>query len=248
MSAIHAGLVALEFALAVATVAGLLFVNAPRSHGRAGWGPTVPARLGWVAMEAVSPAVFAVVFFTGAHRAEVVPLLFLTMWQLHYVQRSFVYPFLMRGRGNMPVLIALLATGFNLLNAYINARWVADLGEYPTSWLREPRFLAGVALFLAGFAMNLSADRTLRRLRTPGETGYRIPRGGMYRWVSCPNYLGEIVEWCGWALATWSLPGLAFATYTAANLGPRAVANHRWYQRTFPDYPPERRALVPGLL
>jgi protein-S-isoprenylcysteine O-methyltransferase Ste14 len=248
VSAIHAGLVALEFALAVATVAGLLFVNAPRSHGRAGWGPTVPARLGWVAMEAVSPAVFAVVFFTGAHRAEVVPLLFLTMWQLHYVQRSFVYPFLMRGRGNMPVLIALLATGFNLLNAYINARWVADLGEYPTSWLREPRFLAGVALFLAGFAMNLSADRTLRRLRTPGETGYRIPRGGMYRWVSCPNYLGEIVEWCGWALATWSLPGLAFATYTAANLGPRAVANHRWYQRTFPDYPPERRALVPGLL
>jgi hypothetical protein len=66
--------------------------------------------------------------------------------------------------------------------------------------------------------------------------------------VSAPNYLGEIVEWSGWALATWSLAGLAFALYTTANLAPRALANHRWYRQQFPGYPPERRALLPHLL
>jgi protein-S-isoprenylcysteine O-methyltransferase Ste14 len=248
VSGFFASLVALEFVLAAATVIGLVFVTAPYGrHGRSGWGPTVPARIGWIAMEAVSPIVFAVVFLGGSHRAEPVPLLFLVMWQLHYLQRSFIYPLLMRGNGRIPVLITLLAVGFNLLNAYINGRWVSDLGSYPTSWIRDPRFQIGVALFLAGYAVNLAADRTLRRLRDPGESAYRIPHGGMYRWVSCPNYLGEIVEWCGWALATWSLPGLAFATYTAANLAPRAIANHRWYRTTFPEYPPQRRALVPGL-
>ena len=74
------------------------------------------------------------------------------------------------------------------------------------------------------------------------------PFGGLYRWVSCPNYLGEILEWSGWALATWSWPGLAFAVFTFANLAPRALSTHRWYRETFADYPPERKALVPFVL
>jgi protein-S-isoprenylcysteine O-methyltransferase Ste14 len=69
----------------------------------------------------------------------------------------------------------------------------------------------------------------------------------LYRWISCPNYLGEIVEWSGWALATWSLPGLAFAVWTAANLAPRAHSHHLWYREHFEDYPPQRKALLPGL-
>lgn len=249
MSGAFAALVFLQFALAVLTVAGLTFITAPYGRfTRGGWGPTVPARVGWVGMEAVSSIFFVAIFLLGDHRARAVPLVFLALWQLHYVQRSFIYPFLMRTGRRMPVVVVLMAVCFNLLNAYINARWVADLGTYPTSWLIDPRFVLGVLVFLAGYGMNLSADKTLRELRRPGDDTYKIPRGGMYRWVSCPNYLGEIVEWCGWAIATWSLPGLAFAAYTAANLGPRAITNHRWYRRTFPDYPASRRALIPGLL
>ena len=83
-------------------------------------------------------------------------------------------------------------------------------------------------------------------MQTPGS--YRIPRGGLFRWVSCPNYLGEIVEWCGWAIATWSPAGAMFAAWTIANLLPRALSNHRWCRARFPDYPSERKALIPGLL
>jgi 3-oxo-5-alpha-steroid 4-dehydrogenase 1 len=55
------------------------------------------------------------------------------------------------------------------------------------------------------------------------------------------------VEWAGWALASWSVGGLAFALYTFANLAPRAVAHHAWYREQFPDYPKARKALVPFL-
>jgi hypothetical protein len=96
--------------------------------------------------------------------------------------------------------------------------------------------------------VNLWADGRLRRLRAPGETGYAIPRGGLFELVSCPNYLGEIVEWIGWAVASASLAGLAFAVYTAANLAPRAIAHHAWYREKFPGYPGSRKALVPFLL
>lgn len=242
-------LVGLMFALAAVTAVALCFVTAPYGrYRRPGWGPTLPARAGWVVMEIPAPLVFAGVYAAGGHRTELVPLVLLALWQSHYVYRTFAYPFLLRGGARMPLAVVLLAIGFNVLNAYLNARWVSAIGSYPVGWLADPRFLAGLALFGGGLAVNVHADRTLRRLRRPGETGYRIPRGGAYRWVSCPNYLGEIVEWCGWALATWSPAGAAFAVYTAANLAPRAVAHHRWYRRELPGYPSERRALVPYLL
>ena len=52
----------------------------------------------------------------------------------------------------------------------------------------------------------------------------------------------------GLAVAVAGSAGLSFAVYTAANLVPRALAHHRWYRATFPDYPPARRALPLGLV
>ena len=69
----------------------------------------------------------------------------------------------------------------------------------------------------------------------------------MYRWIACPNYFGEMVIWIGWAIATWSLAGLSFAMWTAANLAPRAKSHKKWYQEQFADYPTERKALIPGV-
>ena len=65
---------------------------------------------------------------------------------------------------------------------------------------------------------------------------------------SCPNHFSEIIEWSGFALMTWSLPGLAFAIWTLVNLLPRALHHHKWYQATFPDYPANRKALIPYIL
>ncbi len=47
-----------------------------------------------------------------------------------------------------------------------------------------------------------------------GEKGYKIPRGGMFEYISGANFFGEILEWAGFALAAWSLPAFAFALFT----------------------------------
>jgi protein-S-isoprenylcysteine O-methyltransferase Ste14 len=243
-------LVLLEFLLAVPTLLSLLLVTAPYGrHARAGWGPSIPARVGWIVMESPSVWFFAWVYLLGPKAMEPVPLVLLAMWQLHYVYRSFVYPFLIRAEGRtMPVTIPLMAVAFNLLNDWVNARWISSVGTYPADWLSSWQFLVGCALFLGGFGLNVTSDRALRNLRAPGETGYRIPRGGAFELVTSPNYLGEIVEWTGWAIASWSPAGLAFALYTFANLAPRAVSHHRWYRERFPEYPAGRKAILPFLL
>jgi 3-oxo-5-alpha-steroid 4-dehydrogenase 1 len=242
--------VALEFALAVVTFVALRILTAPYGrHARQGWGPTLQARTAWLLMESPAVLFFLAVYLCGRHRAEAAPLVLLCLWQLHYIHRAVVLPLRMTASAKrMPLAVAFLGMSFNLLNAFINARWISELGRYDVSWLWDPRFLAGATVFVLGFLANASADRTLLRLRKPGDTGYYIPQGRLFQWVSCPNYLGEMVEWFGWALATWSWAGLAFAIYTVANLAPRALAHHAWYKQRFPDYPPRRRAILPLVL
>lgn len=248
--AVFYGLLVATVALAAVAAGVLLFIPAPYGrHVRGGWGPGIEHRLGWVIMEAPAALVFAACFVAGRYRAAPVSWVFLGLWEAHYLHRSLIYPLSLCDTGKRtPVVILGMGFLFNTLNAYLNGRWLFSLsGGYPTTWLADPRFMAGAAIFITGYAINRQADHTLHLIRRCDRTGYSIPQGGLYRWVSCPNYLGEIVEWSGWALATWSLPGLVFALWTAANLAPRARSHHAWYRRHFPDYPPERRALLPGL-
>lgn len=236
--------------VALGTAIYLLFSAAPYGrHARKGWGPTVNNTLGWVLMEApASLGPLALFWLSG--RRDVVTWVFLAIWQLHYAHRAFLYPLNIRGRGsNMPLVVAASGALFNVLNAYLNWRWLTHLGPvYPASWLAQPQFVCGLLLFVGGYAINHQSDHILRNLRKPGETGYKIPRGGLYGLISCPNYFGELVEWCGWALLTFCMPGLFFALFTAANLIPRALSHHRDYHRRFPDYPTERRAVLPFVL
>jgi 3-oxo-5-alpha-steroid 4-dehydrogenase 1 len=239
-----------SFAAAWVALAALWFVPAPYGrYSRPGWGPALDPRLGWMAMELPAATAVAALFLTSDRTANLPAVIFLAMWELHYVHRALVFPFLLRpGTARMPASIPVMGILFNLFNAYLQGGWLFRVSPpYGAAWMADPRFLIGATLFLAGMAVNWHADAVLRRLRRPGETEYKLPEGGLYRWVSCPNYLGETVEWMGWAVATWSPAGAAFAFWTAANLIPRAVAHHRWYQQRFPDYPKRRRAIVPWI-
>jgi 3-oxo-5-alpha-steroid 4-dehydrogenase 1 len=246
--AIFQALIAGWFSLAVVVFLALLFFAAPYGrHFRRGWGPAVNNQLGWVIMEAAAPLAFAVCFVLGGNPNTITRLVFLGLWEAHYLHRAFIYPFSLRRRG-MPVTIIGFGLVFNTVNGYLNGRYIFTFSEgYTNQWLADPRFIAGVALFITGFVINRQADRILQHLSKSADSGYGIPYGGLYRWVSCPNYLGEIIIWLGWALATWSLPGLAFTVWTMANLVPRARSHHTWYREHFPDYPSPRRALLPGI-
>jgi 3-oxo-5-alpha-steroid 4-dehydrogenase 1 len=232
------------------TFIALFFIVAPYGrHVRKGWGYQIGNKLAWVLMEAASPIIFGACWLTGQYRFTAVSLAFLVFWEVHYVHRAFIYPFTLRGvERRMPLSIVFMGLSFNLINAYLNGRWVFQFsGGYNTSWFIDPRFIVGVTLFVIGYIINREADLELRSLRPAGESGYKISNNRFYKWVSCPNYLGEITIWLGWAVMTWSWAGLAFAFWTVANLMPRARANHAWYQKTFPDYPPDRKALLPRI-
>jgi len=244
------GLIIGWFLLAVVVFLALLFVAAPYGrHARGGWGPTINDKMGRVIMEAAAPLAFAICFVLGSNANTVTTLVFLGLWEAHYIHRAFIYPFGLRSRSRgMPLIIVDFGLLFNTVNGYLNGRYIFTFSSgYTNEWLGDPRFVAGVVLFITGFLINRRADQILHNLRQPSESGYKIPYGKLYRWISCPNYFGEVIIWLGWAVATWSLPGLAFATWTVANLVPRARLHHAWYREHFPDYPPERRALLPGL-
>uniref|UniRef100_H3C8C0 3-oxo-5-alpha-steroid 4-dehydrogenase C-terminal domain-containing protein n=1 Tax=Tetraodon nigroviridis TaxID=99883 RepID=H3C8C0_TETNG len=105
----------------------------------------------------------------------------------------------------------------------------------------------GSVLWFIGWLVNIHSDHILRNLRQPGESGYKIPTGGMFEYVSGANFLGEITEWVGFALAGHSVHSVAFAIFTAVVLASRAVAHHKWYLVKFENYPKKRRALIPFL-
>lgn len=237
-------------ALACITFCSLFFVTAPFGrHTSQEWGPNINARLAWVLMEIPSPALLSYFFFTGKTAPNTVTLIFWFLWMVHYTNRSFIYPLRQRDHGKkMPVMIMGSAIGFNFMNAFVNGYFLGNYGNlYTEAWLSSPAFIIGLAIFITGFVINIQSDNILLNLRKPGETGYKIPQGGLFKYISCPNLFGEIVEWTGFAIMVSALPAWSFALWSFANLAPRAIAHHKWYLGKFSDYPKERKAVLPGL-
>jgi 3-oxo-5-alpha-steroid 4-dehydrogenase 1 len=104
-------------------------------------------------------------------------------------------------------------------------------------------------LFFSGFFINIDSDNRLIKLRNNSKSGYKIPTGGLFTYVSAANYFGECLEWLGFAIASWSLPALAFSWFTFANIGPRAYHHHIFYKELFgKKYPSNRKALIPFII
>ena len=224
-------------ALAVVVFFALYHVRAGYGLLRDGhWGPQIGNRWGWFLME--SPVFFTMLVFwlCSPRRFDAVPLIFLCLFQLHYFNRSFIYPMLLKGRSKMPLGIIVMGVVFNLLNAAMQGLWIfylAPEGRYSIDWLTTPQFIIGVVVFFAGMVINMHSDHIIRHLRKPGDTGHSLPKGGMFRYVSSANYFGEILEWTGFAILTWSAAGAVFAIWTFANLVPRADAIYQRYAEMF---------------
>lgn len=202
------------------------------------WGPAVGNRLGWLLMEAPVFVAMLLFWLLSPRRGEVAPAVMASLFLLHYFQRSFIFPLLIKGKGRMPFAIIAMGVVFNLINAYMIGGWifwVSPEGTYPPSWLGSPLFILGTVIFFTGMAININSDHIIRSLRKPGDTRHYIPKGGMYKYVASANYFGELTEWIGYAILTWSLGGLAFAVWTFANLAPRARSIHRRYIAEFGD-------------
>ena len=249
----------LAYGLVVLVFIGAAFMKSP--YGRFAsdrWGMSLNPRLGWFLMELPATLSFVFFYFQGRNRFEIVPLFFLAVWLIHYGNRGFVFPHLIRtpkgATASFSITIVLMGWLVTTLHGYLNAWFISDLGTHFTlDWFADPRFIVGITMYYASFVLNIHSDAIIRNLRSVeeierGEKVYRIPKGGLFRFVTNPSYLTEITAFTGFAIATWSLGATFIMLITIANLVPRAFQTHRWYRERFPDYPPERRALIPFIL
>ncbi|XP_067942189.1 3-oxo-5-alpha-steroid 4-dehydrogenase 1-like [Watersipora subatra] len=209
----------------------------------------INGRLSWVLMEA--PNLIVPLFLIAIPSSDIVMLpanfILFGMFTCHYIHRTLIYPFLQPVKPHTAITV-LSAFAFCSINAYIQGLSLFVVHKYPNSWIQQPSFIAGVAVWLLGLYINIRGDHVLRNLRKPGEIGYKIPNGFWYDYVSCANFLGEVIEWFGYALACWNIAALSFAVFTAANLIPRAIQHHKFYKEKFEDYPKTRKAIIPFIL
>ncbi|MFT6286923.1 MAG: 3-oxo-5-alpha-steroid 4-dehydrogenase 1 [Halieaceae bacterium] len=215
------------------------------------------SKIGWIVMEFPGLLVFPIVFFMGKNAMQPVPLFFLCVWMCHYTNRALVTPLLMRvqpGSTSSFGLSVVFAGWFTLgMHGYFNAAYISELGtQYTNDWFFDPRFIGGLTVYGFGFCLNIVSDSILRNLRSKnpvhGEPRYKIPYGGGFRFVSCPQYLGEIISFIGFAIMTWNLGAVFVLAITFANLVPRALYTHQWFLKTFENYPKERKAIIPFVL
>ncbi|MEP4146475.1 MAG: methyltransferase [Halioglobus sp.] len=248
-----------SFVYAAAILVGAFAARAP--YGKLGSersGMNLSPRLGWFLMELPATLSFLWFYLHGQNAAELVPMIFLGVWLVHYGNRGFVFPLLMRiargTKGTFSIIVVVSGWLVTTLHGYLNAVFISHLSTHMTDdWLSDPRFIIGMIVYVCGFLLNIQSDSIIRNLRSKaevenGEKVYRIPQGGLFKYVTNPSYFSELLSFTGFAIATWSLGAVFVLVVSAANLIPRAFQVDRWYRDKFPDYPKDRKVLVPFLI
>lgn len=224
-------------ALAVIVFVALYFVEA--GYGMLldkKWGIAINNKAAWFCME--SPVVIAmtVLWILSDRTFSLVPLIFFLFFQTHYIRRALIFPFMMRGANKMPLSIMFLGIIFNVCNALMQGGWIffyAPADMYTSAWLLKPCFIIGTIIYFGGMIINIQSDKIIQDLRKPGDTKHYLPTRGLFKYITSAHYFGEIIEWVGFAILTWSWSGAVFALWTFANLVPRANAVYYKYQTLF---------------
>lgn len=236
--------------IALIIIPVVLFVKAPYGrHIRQSWGIVIDNKSGWFFMELPTLIICPFIYFLGHGDKTIVTHCFVFLFLVHYINRVFIFPFRIRTKGKkIPLFIIISAFTFNLINGFNIGYEFGFMTSHSLDWFLSWPFILGLVLFCTGMIINWKSDNILIHLRQPGETDYSVPNGFLFQYISCPNHFGEIIEWIGFAILTWSISALAFCIWTISNLIPRSLNHHLWYQESFPDYPKERKAIIPKFL
>ncbi|KAG0702874.1 3-oxo-5-alpha-steroid 4-dehydrogenase-domain-containing protein [Suillus ampliporus] len=232
----------------------------------------------WIIMELVSPITFIAALYSAPLAISPSPIstpqvILSSIFILHYLNRAIISPLRTPSRSKSHIIVPLNAIVFNLANGALMGTYLSSpaASAFLTGALSRPCFWAGMLLWACGFAGNILHDEVLLNIRRNakakgkrnenqiGKEHYAIPHGYLYRYISYPNYFCEWAEWFGYALAAAPLPALMslpetiqppwlFLWSEVLLMIPRAYKGHRWYHKNFPEYPKERKAVVPFVL
>lgn len=216
-------------------------------HSSNKWGKMIDNRLGWFLMELPALILFPLLSIMGPTNKNLLLWLLIGLWLVHYSYRVFIFPLKIRTNNKkMPLVIVLSGLSFNVINGIFNGYYIGYQATAGTTLLTA-NLVIGLVMFVTGIYINRASDLKLIELRK-NNTGYQIPQGNLFKYISCPNHFGEIIEWSGFAVMAWNLPALSFAIWTLCNLIPRSLNHHIWYHENFKDYPKNRKAVIPFVL
>lgn len=222
----------------------LIFKAPYGKHSTKKWGKTIDNKTGWFLMELPALVTCPSIYFIVVEEISL-SIGFVFIWITHYFNRTIIYPLRIKTKGKkIPIAIVASAFFFNLINGFLNGYFISLINFESLSFTY---IISGLLIFIIGFYVNVSSDNKLIKLRT-NQKDYVIPKGGLFNYVSCPNFLGEIIEWLGFAIMTLNLGSISFLIWTICNLIPRSKAHHKWYKENFEKYPTTRKAVIPYLL
>ncbi|KAL0340675.1 UNVERIFIED_CONTAM: Very-long-chain enoyl-CoA reductase [Sesamum radiatum] len=162
---------------------------------------------------------------------------------IHFLKRDLEVLFLHKFSGHMVLNIALLISSSYLTSAVSMIYFQHRFRGFP-----EPSVdlkYVGLSVFLVGTVGNFYHHYLLCKLRDKNDSGYKIPRGGLFGLVVCPHYLFEILSFIGISLISQTLFSYVFFVGSTAYLLARSRATRNWYRSKFEDFPKNVKALIP---
>ena len=162
----------------------------------------------------------------------------------HYIHRALIYPFF-RSKFSKPWPLEsfIYYTFANVCEGIIAARAQTFSGIERNIFIK---IILAIVIVACAVAAAIH-DYRICALRTSTDTGYKIPQGLGFKWVSGPNYSFEILEWAFYCcFMGFNTSTCAFGMWHLVNLSGRAEATHRWYKSFFKSkLPADRTPYIP---
>ncbi|KAK7524989.1 3-oxo-5-alpha-steroid 4-dehydrogenase-domain-containing protein [Phyllosticta citriasiana] len=173
---------------------------------------------------------------------------------LHFAKREFETIFVHRfSSATMPAFnIFKNSTHYWLLSG-LNLAYFA---YGPSKSEAAPWFTyLALALYAVGELGNFNAHLVLKGLRPAHDpTARGIPKGLGFGWVTCPNYLFEVISWVAiWLVnaaisKTSAISTAVFVIVAAAQMGAWAAKKERRYRKEFgAEYRRKKFVMLPGI-
>ena len=110
--------------------------------------------------------------------------------------------------------------------------------------------ICAVILFFVAWRKQFESHKIFAELKTKTAHNHSIPHGGWFQYVSCPHYFAEILIYLSLAiiLGTNHQTGWLVFVWVLTNQIIAGLMSHWWYQKTFPNYPTRRKAVIPYVL
>lgn len=211
---------------------------------------TISSRTGMFWIYALPMLFYVICFKVTNFNASFYHYLILFAISAHFLKRCFEVLFLHRYSGNVSLhAIISIVLGYSAIIGTIH--WSVNVY---TGKLALEKYsivassIIGLMVFLFGEIGNLYHHYLLKKLRNDSNSEYQIPREGLFKYVSCPHYLFEIISWIGIALMSKYLISFGVISFTVFYLVARSINTTKWYKEKFPNYPENRKSIVPFLL